>query len=382
MAKTIGAFEGAKKQKGIARKLRYIHYSLLAKKNGVIGFRRDRIASEYVDDYFAETGVLKKEKEWFYRRGIPTFKVRWDGLTKENYNDYISDFDFYHKSNYMNTQFEKWFENKLNTYFLLAPFKTYMPKHYYYVHQGIISPVDVENKKDGTVEDILCLIKQKPIAAKACYGGHGKGFYGFEYRNGGFLANGKEIAEQDLKKLINGFHSYIITDFSIPHSRFRELCGDGTFAVIRSVSVYDAKDGGQVTSLIIRLGTKETGYVTDYDGTIYCGIGMQDGHLFNAIQRSGDKEGIMIRRDIQNHPDTGAAFDSFVVPNFDELKKLVKDIAEYVPMTPYLVMDIIPTETGFNILEINSHGQVRNVEPFYPFNRNKYNREVFHVREW
>ena len=49
-------------------------------------------------------------------------------------------------------------------------------------------------------------------------------------------------------------------------------------------------------------------------------------------------------------------------------------------MTPYLVMDIIPTENGFSILEINSHGQVANVEPFYPFAANKYNKRAFNIK--
>lgn len=33
---------------------------------------------------------------------------------------------------------------------------------------------------------------------------------------------------------------------------------------------------------------------------------------------------------------------------------------------------IIPTEDGFNILEINSHGQARNCEAYNPFYLNEY----------
>ncbi len=82
------------------------------------------------------------------------------------------------------------------------------------------------------------------------------------------------------------------------------------------------------------------------------------------------------------HPDTGCALEGHVVPHWDELVKLCKSISEYIPMTPYLVVDIIPTQDGFSILEINSHGQVRKIQPFYPFCENKYNCKVFNIERY
>ena len=120
------------KQKGIGRKYHWLHYAWLAYKNGVIPFRIERIASEYTDDYYADTGIPKQEKEWFYLKGLTSYKVKLYGLDRNNYNNYISDFDFYNKKNYQNKQFENWFEHKLNTYFLLLKFANYLPIHYYY----------------------------------------------------------------------------------------------------------------------------------------------------------------------------------------------------------------------------------------------------------
>ena len=54
-------------------------------------------------------------------------------------------------------------------------------------------------------------------------------------------------------------------------------------------------------------------------------------------------------------------------------------VSRHLAMTPYLVMDIIPTDDGFKILEINSHGQVKSVEAYYPFLLNEYNRKVFNI---
>ena len=108
---------------------KYIHFYQLAEKNGIVPFRYARIAEEYTDDFFADTGIPREEKEWYYERGIPTFKTGWYSLTKENYNDYISDFDFYSPKNYLKKpQLIKWFDYKLTTYYVLSSFRKYMPR--------------------------------------------------------------------------------------------------------------------------------------------------------------------------------------------------------------------------------------------------------------
>lgn len=367
---------------GIKSKYQYLHFTNLARKNGVVPFRWDRIATEYLHDYIADTGVPRNEKEWFYQRGYPSFKVKWLGLTKENVNNYLSDFDFYNCDNYVNTQFENWFEHKLNTYYLLAPFNSSMPKHYYYAHAGVIEPLDVETKGAVDAKEIIDLVKTNPIAVKACVGGHGRGFYKLEYVSDGtketFYANNEAISEENLVNLINNLHDNIITEYAIPHTSLRRLCGENSFAVIRTVSVYDENNGGKITGIIIRLGCKEAGVVTDYDSTIYCGVDLEDRHLFSPIIRSGYSEDVLKRTDIKVHPDTQEIIDGFVIPNFEELKSLVLSVSNYLPVTPYLVMDIIPTDNGFKILEINSHGQVRIIEPFYPFRKNEANCKVIH----
>lgn len=362
---------------------KYIHFYTLAKENGVVPFRYARLAEEYTDDYFAETGIPKDEKEWFYERGIPTFKTGWYGLNKENYNDYISDFDFYNPKNYLQKpQLIKWYDYKLTTYYLLSAFKNYMPRHYFFIDNGELVPIDIDINRYGCIADIVDILRSNPIALKSCVGGHGKGFYKIESNENGYLINNTLSSEEDVNKLLGSLDNYIVTEYGIPHKIFREACGENSFAVLRTVSVFDKQDGPQITAILMRLGSSKTGLVTDYDGCINCGVDLQTGKIFNPLMRTGDKEGIIIRNPMKTHPDTGVDMESIFVPNFEELNKMVKSISSHLAMTPYLVMDIIPTDTGFEILEINSHGQVRNLEPFFPFRKNKYNLKVFETRDW
>ncbi len=362
---------------------KYKHFYQLAQNNGVVKFRFARLAEEYTDDYFADTGIPRCEKEWFYERGIPTFKTGWYGLTKDNYNDYISDFDFYSPDNYLKKwQIIKWFDYKLTTYYVLSAFREFMPRHYFFIENGELKPIDFDLQRYGNAEDVLSLIQKAPIALKACMGGHGKGFYKIELDKDGYAINGKKAYEQDVTQLIKSLDDYILTEYCVPSKVFQDACGKDSFAVLRTVSVFDKEDGPQITAILIRLGTSSTGLVSDYDGCINCGVDLQTGRVFNPLMRSGDAEGIIKRIPLKDHPDTGVDLESLCIPNFSELNDMVKRISAHLPMTPYLVTDIIPTDSGHKILEINSHGQVRNLEPFFPFRKNKYNLRVFKTRDW
>lgn len=238
-------------------------------------------------------------------------------------------------------------------------------------------PLGVSDKKNGAIEDIVNLVKKQAIAAKACKGGHGFGFYKLEYIDGFFYVNQEKYAENKFIELISGLDNYIITEYSKPHSMFSKLCGENIFAVIRTITVYDDKEGAQLTGAVIRLGCKKAGLLTDYPGTIYCGLTLDEGRLFKPIYCERDNWYVPIKE----HPDTGEDFTLYKVPYWGQLKRLVRDVSNYIPMTPYLVIDIIPSDDGFKILEINSHGQVRNTEAHFPFLINPYNRKVFKIKE-
>ena len=382
LIKSLKKYQKKSKNKLLSAR-KFVHFYRLADKNGVVNFRLSRIAEEYTDDFFADTGIPQSEKEWYYRRGIGTFKAVWYGLTRDNYNDYISDFDLYNKKNYlMKQQLIKWFDYKLTTYYVLSAFKEYMPRHYFFIDNGNLYPVDAGICHLGSIEDVLTILRNRPIALKSCVGGHGKGFYKIEAKDGSYLINNKKSDVDDVRKLIATIDNYILTDYGIPHQVFRKACGENCYAVMRVVTVFDKDDGSQITSMIIRLSTKESGPVSDYDGCINCGVDLENGSLFRPLLRSGDLEGIIKGTPLKDHPDTGVDLESIAVPNFDMLKKMVKSISAQLSMTPYLVMDIIPTDDGFNVLEINSHGQVRMLEPWYPFRKNKYNLRAFETRDW
>lgn len=362
----------------LEHKFVYLRFLLLARKKGVIPFRWTRIADMYTEDFFNYQEASKAEKKWAYAHGFSSYKLAdWYGVTKENHPNYMSDFVFYQPRNYIQTrEIESLYEHKCCTFFSLQPFKDSMPRHYFFLRKGRVVPLDVDEKRDYSITSIVSLIKEKPIAAKACVGGHGLGFFKLVYdsNEGLFIVNNIQSKnEEELLSLLSQLDNYIITDFEIPKKDYVDLCGPNAFAVIRVITVFDPKDGPQLTAALIRLGCKESGVTTDYRGTIYCGITLDDGVTFKPLIRITDD----LCAPCPEHPDTHKQLSGLSIPDWESLKKLVLDVSGYLAITPYLVIDIVPTDRGFAILEINSHGQVRNMEPFYPFFENKYNRKVF-----
>ena len=127
----------AAKHKGsFQQKLMYYKFAKLAASKGVVKFRVKRLASEYTEAYYGLKQISEEDKLWAISKGLNPVKYLWYGMTKENASQYLSDFDFYKPSTYVENTYLEFFENKLNTWLLLAPFKKYMPKHYWYIEDG------------------------------------------------------------------------------------------------------------------------------------------------------------------------------------------------------------------------------------------------------
>ena len=197
----------AMKFKGsVSQKFKYLSFLRLAWKNGVARSRWGRIADMYVDDYYNYQGASKQEKKWAYTHGFSSYKLsEWYGITKDNYSDYMSDFVFYNPRYYIHTpELKALYEHKCCTYFTLQPFKESMPRHYFFLREGRVIPLDVTDKNDYDVASIIALIKERPIVAKACVGGHGLGFFKLVHAKdeGIFIVNDKQSkTEEELVSL-------------------------------------------------------------------------------------------------------------------------------------------------------------------------------------
>lgn len=345
-----------------------------ARKHGVVYFRIKRVATEFTDALKEKTEMTLEEKKWYCKQGFhPHWKYRV-GVTKDNYLQYISYYEFYNRKAYVNFQFHNMYDDKLMTYYVLSPWKQYIPTHYFYISKGNLHPLDYSVKQNLSYQNILDLLKDRPLAAKQCHGGHGDGFHKLEMEGGVILVDDKPCDENTFKLLLDKMNDYIITDFIYPSKELREIIGDDSFAVMRVLALYTPEEGPSIDRMIIRLGTKTAGHTQAGYDIIYANV-ENSGALSNPVYEYSGWH----CEPMKIHPETNKAIEGFVLNNIDEMREVLSDISSHVTITPYLVLDIIPTDDSFSILEINSHGQLENFERFETLKGNKKLCKLLHL---
>jgi hypothetical protein len=363
------------KYKGsLKEKYWFVKNAINALRHGVMGFRIGRVAGEFTDALREQTEMTLEEKWQYCNLGFhPHWKARV-GVTMDNYKDYISYFEFYNGKAYVNNRLIPLFDDKLLTYYALNKWEDYVPNHYFYVDKGRLCPLDSTEKTNLTWKSVLELLKQKPLAAKRCHGGHGDGFHKLAYNDGVILIDDKPCNEKDLEVLIDGMDDYLLTDFVYPSKALQDVIGEDSFAVMRVLTTYTPKDGTSVDRMIIRLGTKAAGHTQAGYDILYANID-EEGCLRDTVY---EYSGWHCEK-METHPETNKTVEGFKIEGLSELKEVLIDMASRLSVAPYLVWDIIPTDDSFSILEINSHGQLENFERFESLKKNKKLCQLMHL---
>ena len=357
--------------KRLARRVKYMKFAWKAYKEGVVYFRIDRVAGEFTNALYEETPEMSFEEKLKYcNLGFhPHWKARV-GVTMDNYKEFINYWEFYNRRAYNNQRYNL-FDDKLLTYYALKKWEDYIPIHYFYMHKGSLCPLDSTEKTNLTYKNVLELIKQKPLAAKKCHGGHGDGFHKLAFKEGSILIDDKTCNENDLKDLIESMDDYILTDFSYPSFALQSVIGEDSFAVMRVLTTYTKEEGASVDRMIIRIGTKVAGHTQAGYDILYANIDDEGCIRDTVYEYSG-----WHCEKMEKHPETGKTIEGFKLEGISELKQVLTDIACHLSVAPYLVWDIIPSEKSFSILEINSHGQLENFERFEILKKNKKLRQL------
>ncbi|NLP47444.1 MAG: hypothetical protein GX345_00700 [Clostridiales bacterium] len=348
---------------------------------GVRPGRWDRLYGYIKHDFFKYKETSFKQKLWAYKRGFLSEEIKRYGLNEDNYKNYISSFDYFKKSAYVNERFDYWFNDKLTTWFVLHPFLNCMPEHYYFIGKNQVRELGkTQNAKDSIEGVVELLIDKGKLAMKETRGSHGSGFTKLTHNDGEFKINNKVASLIEVKDAIKNSNDYIVTEYVEDHpeiSKIYSMSKSGieglTPGVMRVITVYDETKGAQIIGAAMRLGSKKSGLLTDYDGALYAGIRMETGELFRPLINVGS----FGTKPCEQHPDTGVTIEGMKVPNWTELVTKVVEISNYLSNTPHLTFDIVMSKNGMKILEINSHGLVRTYQTYYPFFENESARKLF-----
>lgn len=340
------------------------------------------------DDLWHNKATTLRQKLWSYKRGFLSFRIKQYGLTKDNYKNFLSDYQ-YHWLNRINNGYQIWINDKTTTRYVFEPYKQYLAKYYYDIikiegETCIKALQDIPDGFEASFDGIFRLLRQeKLLALKPSAGTHGDGFYRMEYADGKYFINGNEMTEDGIIAMIDGFKSiYIITEYLFMHRELKKIYPHSVNTIRVAVvnqSAYEPK----IMQTYMRIGSSKSGFTDNVGyGGICAKIDIPTGRYYCAEQL---KDHVFTPCPI--HPDTGVEIEG-VVPNWELMKKGIIDICRFMPELEYLGFDIAITDDGFKIIEINIHQDLHKVaehsEEFKSFYRDKLRlkAEKYGLNKW
>jgi hypothetical protein len=329
---------------------------------GFVGYGITELSERIVKDLLDNKQETMKEKWWAFKRGFLSHNVKDYGLTNDNYKSFISDFDYYTLYP-INTKFRHWIDDKMTVKYMLAPFKDYMPKYYYHIIKPgqIQRLMDITDDSVSNVQAILELLKKEGnLAVKLVAGEKGQGFYKISYLDHQFFVNGSKLNEESLVAFLDKLENYIVTEYLTAHPQIRKFYSFSS-NTLRVMVINEDGENPYVANAMMRIGTTETGSI---ESVTTCGIftivDIADGRFHSAKKFENHHA---TRCEI--HPDTDIEIEGFL-PCWDEIKAKLIEISKYLCELPYLGFDVVMTEEGFKILEINSMQGINFYQYYYP----------------
>lgn len=279
----------------------------------------------------------------------------------------------YFKLHPINGRFSRWIDDKLTPKYILAKFDQHLPRYYYHLGNGAITPLmDGPRDADHGISGLLELARHEgELALKPNAGSRSVGFFKLESADRGFQLNGQVISEPDLVDLISSLNNYVVTEYIHAHSFLKRIYPDSP-NILRLITVNLPRHEPEVIASYLRIGQKSAGFVElTRTGGIFAGVDITNGKLFDPKLFDGLEVSPVV-----THPDTKSAIDG-VLPDWSNCIGSVLEICRYLPNMRFMGFDLIITEAGFKIIEINSLPGISYIQHFHPILRSQAGRDLF-----
>lgn len=338
--------------------------AIFMKRRGYNAFFSLKFGNRIKEELFHNKKATLSEKLWALRHGFWSGKVKSLGINKDNVNDYVSVFDYARIGN-LNGSNAAWIDDKLFLRDILGAYGEYLPEYYFYrdkqgkLYRLADCPEGMECGTDGIIE---LLDKKGYLALKPRLGSLGEGFMRLERASDGkYLINGQEYDRASLTEKLEGLLEVIVTEYVFSHPTIRRIYEKAPNSL--RLSVFRDLDGThKLLSARIRIGMEATGYIDNVSkGGFGALIEPETGRLmWEKVLVNGKTVKLPI------HPQSYAPLN-ITIPNWELILKKTLEICNTVPDLVWIGFDIIPTEDGFKLIELNSHQSIDgSLQHFHP----------------
>lgn len=342
------------------------NYDVLLEKVRAAGmeYRWSRMFVKKLADDEKAFPVSTEEAAFALKHGFYPGRVALYGLTEENWQDYLPDYHYF-MLHPLNNHFLKWLDKTTLKYVLNSNgCESTMPEYYLYVENDdsytFLMDAPAHIAKDG--DYILNLLRWKGVLAMKPNSGTsgGFGFIKLELRDGVLFENNKQINLTRFEEIKNNMRNYIVTEYAHQHHQLAKIWPDSE-CTLRVIMVKNPKTDiyGQATwSCAVsyaRFGTSVNGGASNLSsGGIGIGFDFETGRYndFAIRYKRFCPDGNTF---LDSHPDTGVVWQGESLPNWSYVKGKIGEICDHISSLDYLGLDVIITEDGMKLCEINSH---------------------------
>jgi hypothetical protein len=315
-------------------------------------------------DLWSLNGISLKDKKWAYKHGFLSYRIPQYGITKENYKEFIPDYDF-RWLRQINNKYRTWCEDKITLKYILSEYNQFFPEYYYHIclRNGelcIIRLMDCPDYCTSDFDSIFRLVEEKGVLSlKPQSGSQGRGFYRFSFEDGKYYLNYEEATKEEVLEILqDGNAQYLVTEYILQHPVINNIYS-GSVNTLRIIVFKQDGITPQIGNAYMRIGSSETGAVDNVSqGGMVAQVDIETGRLFN---------GKMIHDNIiepcEYHPDTGTKIECNL-PNWDIVKKYIVELAKLMPQLEFFGFDVAITEDGFKIPEINRSPDYPKIEDY------------------
>ena len=199
----------------------------------------------------------------------------------------------------------------------------------------------------------LLSVHGKRLVLKPIEGSHGDGIMLLEKSGKDFIVNEERFESSKFSERIAGFSNYIVTEF-IHQSDFSARLFPKTVNTIRVITCWDyEQDTPFIAQAVQRIGTSFSYPVDNFKagyGGLVAPVDLETGMLGKAVQSSINAK---ISRH-SRHPEIDSPIEGITVANWAEIKRSILTYAGKLPFAPCIGWDLVPTDSGFCVIEANS----------------------------
>lgn len=296
-----------------------------------------------------------EEKKWAHERGFLSYHIKQYGLTEDNWRDCLSDRD-YKWLRPLNNEYRKLLWDKVTLRYCLDKYRQYLPEYYYHIvpRNGKIELLKMPDCPEGlprSFEGLLALLREKKLLAmKPTVGSHGIGFYKLCFDGNAYTVNGEKKTESEMLDFFSALDDYYnISEYIVMHRDLRRIYSE-VACTVRIMVINRRGFDPVIENAYFRIGTKSTGFTDNIgSGGVFAYVDEKTGFFHDA---EVIKEHIITPCPV--HPDTGERIEG-MLPHWGEVLSVIPELCRYISPLEYLGFDVVITDEGFKILEINTH---------------------------